>query len=117
MTKARPETAAEIAAAIQEFEAKRNRPMQVQRAEADCYIQRAVNDHPEYKFVLSCIESDDDVIVLMLEVLLRGALDDRLDFHEMLYYFHPDPAVRRNAQRKVSKMSQGKLPFLREQLT
>jgi hypothetical protein len=110
-----PQTVAEFDALAREIGARFKRPKHVQRAEAVRYIRQTIQNCPQYKFMLPFVDDGNDNVILY-EILLAGALDGRLDFHEMLNNLHPNPTVRREAKRKVKKMSQGKLPFMREQL-
>jgi hypothetical protein len=107
---------AEIERELAAHEARRNRPLDVQCTEAREYMRQAIAENPQYQFILPVVDQPDDVCLLILETTIRGALEGRLDFHEMLFYWHPDPARRRAARRKTKAMSQGKLPFMREQM-
>ena len=78
------------------------------------YLEEAVAFMEESEITLRQAEA----VVMLTEVLLRGALDGRLDFLEMLrmIHGHQSPAEREKARRILDAMSKGEVPFLKTQV-
>jgi hypothetical protein len=94
---------------------------------AAAFIRDTIKQKPEFAYVVECVDFAEEsevilrqaeAVMMMTEQLLRGALDGRLDFLEMLRMINDpsDKVALKKARRRLKAMSKGELPFHKDQV-
>lgn len=95
--------------------------------QAAAFIRATIKQKPEFAYVAETVDFMEEsevilrqaeAVVMMTERLLRGALDGRLDFLEMLQMINDptDKTVLKKARRRLAAMRNGELPFHKDQV-
>jgi hypothetical protein len=95
-------------------------------ARASAFIRATIKHKPEYAYLeetVSFMEETEitlrqaEAVLMTTEVLLRGTLDGRLDFAEMLRMINaPNVGSKKKSRQLLDAMRDGTLPFHRDQV-